>query len=90
MGDGVVDNGAMRETVVPLAMFTDEGWTVADRDELLRPETSPEGLAALRPAFRAGGRVTAGNSTGLTDGAAAARIASTDAVERLGLAMQVL
>ena len=68
-------NGVMRETVVPMAVFTDDGWKVADRDEFLRPDTTLEGLAALKPAFRAGGRVTAGNSAGLTDGATAAFLA---------------
>ena len=64
-------NGVMRETVVPMSVFTDEGWRLADRDEFLRPETSLEGLADLPTPFRAGGRVTAGNSAGLTDGATA-------------------
>ena len=50
----------------------DEGWTLADRDEFLRPDTTLEALATLRTPFRAGGRVTAGNSAGLTDGATAA------------------
>jgi acetyl-CoA acyltransferase len=79
------ENGAMRETVVPMAVFTDDGWKVAERDEFLRPDTSLEGLAALKPAFRAGGRVTAGNSAGLTDGATAAFLAAEDTVAELGL-----
>jgi len=78
-------NGVMRETVVPMAVFSEDGWDVADRDEFLRPDTSLDGLAALKPAFRAGGRVTAGNSAGLTDGATAALIASAAAAESLGL-----
>src|SRR5206468_11378537 len=78
-------NGVMKETVVPMAVFTDEGWKVADRDEFLRPETSLDGLAALKPAFRAGGRVTAGNSAGLTDGATASFLAAEDTVAELGL-----
>jgi acetyl-CoA acyltransferase len=78
-------NGVMRETVVPMAVFSDDGWTVADRDEFLRPDTSLDGLAGLKAAFRAGGRVTAGNSAGLTDGATAALVASADAAETLGL-----
>src|SRR5438105_315012 len=69
-------NGVMKETVVPMAVFTDDGWKVADRDEFLRPDTTLEGLATLRTPFRAGGRVTAGNSAGLTDGATAALLAS--------------
>jgi acetyl-CoA acyltransferase len=78
-------DGVMRETVVPLAVFTDGGWKLAARDEFLRPETSLEALAQLKPAFRAGGRVTAGNSAGLTDGATAAFLASETAVAELGL-----
>jgi acetyl-CoA acyltransferase len=78
-------NGVMRETVVPMSVFTDDGWTLAERDEFLRPDTTLEGLADLRTPFRAGGRVTAGNSAGLTDGATAAFLASGEAVEELGL-----
>jgi acetyl-CoA acyltransferase len=80
------DDGPMKETVVPMAVFTDDGWRVADRDEFLRPDATLEGLAALKPAFRAGGRVTAGNSAGLTDGATAAFLASEGALDELGLA----
>lgn len=78
-------NGVMRETVVPMAVFTDEGWKSAERDEFLRPDTSMEGLADLPTPFRPGGRVTAGNSAGLTDGATASILASEKAVEELGL-----
>jgi acetyl-CoA acyltransferase len=78
-------DGVMRETVVPMSVFTEEGWTVAERDEFLRPETTMEALAGLRTPFRAGGRVTAGNSAGLTDGATAAFLASEEAVDELGL-----
>ena len=78
-------NGIMRQTVVPMSVFTDEGWTVADRDQFLRPDTSLEGLAELPTPFRVGGRVTAGNSAGLTDGATAALLASEEAAGELGL-----
>jgi acetyl-CoA acyltransferase len=78
-------DGVMAETVVPMSVFTDSGWAMADRDEFLRPETTLEGLAALSTPFRAGGRVTAGNSAGLTDGATAAILASDPAVDELGL-----
>jgi acetyl-CoA acyltransferase len=78
-------NGVMKETVVPMAVFTDDGWRVADRDEFLRPETTAEGLAGLRTPFRAGGRVTAGNSAGLTDGATAGLLAERGTAEQLGL-----
>jgi len=79
------DEGVMSELVVPMSVFTDEGWKLAARDEFLRPDTSMEALAALRTPFRAGGRVTAGNSAGLTDGATAALLASAEAAEELGL-----
>ena len=79
------ENGIMRETVVPMSVFTDDGWRLADRDEFLRPDTTMEGLASLRAPFRAGGRVTAGNSAGLTDGATACILASEEAAAELGL-----
>jgi len=78
-------NGVMAETVVPMSVFTDAGWAMADRDEFLRADTTLDALAALRPSFRAGGRVTAGNSAGLTDGATAALLASEAAVQEHGL-----
>jgi acetyl-CoA acyltransferase len=75
----------MRETVVPMSVFTDEGWREADSDEFLRPDTSVEAIRDLPTPFRPGGRVTAGNSAGLTDGATASLLASGDAAEELGL-----
>ena len=78
-------NGVMRETVVPMAVFTEEGWSSADRDEFLRPDTSMAGLADLPTPFRAGGRVTAGNSAGLTDGAAVCLLTSEEAAAEHGL-----
>jgi acetyl-CoA acetyltransferase family protein len=56
-----------------------------DRDEHPRPETSADRLAALQPAFRAGGTVTAGNSSGLNDGAAALVVASEEKARALGV-----
>jgi acetyl-CoA acyltransferase len=79
------ENGVMSETVVPMTVFTDAGWRVADRDEFLRPDTSLEGLADLRTPFRAGGRITAGNSAGLTDGATACLLAAEETASELGL-----
>ncbi|MFL5575733.1 MAG: 3-oxoadipyl-CoA thiolase [Gemmatimonadaceae bacterium] len=55
------------------------------QDEFIRPETTLEGLAKLKPAFRAGGSVTAGNSSGINDGACALLVASERAVAELGL-----
>src|SRR5438067_6966816 len=45
-------NGVMRETVVPMTVFGDDGWRIADVDEFMRPDTSLEGLAQLRTPFR--------------------------------------
>ena len=78
-------NGVMRETVIPMSVFTDEGWAMADRDQFLRADTSMKGLAELPTPFRGGGRVTAGNSAGLTDGATAGLLASEEAAAELGL-----
>ncbi len=78
-------NGIMADSVVPMAVFTDDGWAVAERDQFLRPDTTLEALATLPTPFRPGGRVTAGNSAGLTDGAAACLLASEQAAEELGL-----
>jgi len=67
--------------------FDDEIVPVGDvsRDEHPRPETTPEKLAALKPAFRAGGTVTAGNSSGINDGAAALVLASEERARALGV-----
>ena len=78
-------NGVMAHTVVPMSVYGDEGWRVADRDEFLRPDTTMDGLAGLRTPFRAGGRVTAGNSAGLTDGATACFLAAEETATELGL-----
>jgi acetyl-CoA acyltransferase len=81
-------DGVMRETVVPMATFADAGWGVVERDEFLR-ETTMDALATLPTPFRAGGRVTAGNSAGLTDGATAGLLASGAAADELGLAKKL-
>ena len=67
--------------------FDDEVVAVGDvvADEHPRPDTSLEKLAALRPAFREGGTVTAGNSSGINDGAAALVVASAERAEELGI-----
>jgi acetyl-CoA acyltransferase len=78
-------NGVMRETVVPMAVHTEDGWQQADRDEFLRPDTSLEAIRDLPTPFRPGGRVTAGNSAGLTDGATVSLLASERAADEHGL-----
>jgi acetyl-CoA acyltransferase len=78
-------NGVMRETVVPMSVFTEDGWREADRDEFLRPKTSLNAIRDLPTPFRPGGRVTAGNAAGLTDGATVSLLASERAAEEHSL-----
>jgi acetyl-CoA acyltransferase len=79
------ENGKLQPDLVSVATRNDAGWGLATRDEALRPETTMEGLAALKTPFRPHGRVTAGNSSGLNDGATASILASADAAKELGL-----
>lgn len=71
--------------LVPVAIKSEAGWGLATRDEAPRPETTMEGLAGLKTPFRPHGRVTAGNASGLNDGATAAVLASGQMVKDLGL-----
>ena len=78
--------GRIQKDLIPTAARTPElGWTVATVDEPPRPGTTMEALAGLKTPFRPGGRVTAGNSSGLNDGATAALLADEDAAKALGL-----
>jgi acetyl-CoA acyltransferase len=79
------ENGKLQPDLIPVATRNDSGWGLATRDEALRPETTMEGLAALKTPFRPHGRVTAGNSSGLNDGATVSILASADAAKELGL-----
>lgn len=58
---------------------------IFDKDEFIKPDTSLEGLAKLKPAFRSTGTVTAGNASGLNDGAAAVLVASENAIKQYSL-----
>jgi acetyl-CoA acyltransferase len=78
--------GKFQPDLIPVAIRSESGWGLATRDEALRPETTMEGLAALKTPFRPHGRVTAGNSSGLNDGATASIIASADAAKEFGIA----
>ena len=77
--------GKIQPDLIPVAIRSESGWGLATRDEALRPETTLEGLAALKTPFRPHGRVTAGNASGLNDGATASLLASADAAKELGL-----
>jgi acetyl-CoA acyltransferase len=77
--------GKLQPDLVPIALRGDSGWGLATRDEGMRPETTLEGLAGLKTPFREHGRVTAGTSSPLTDGATVSLLAGSDAVAELGL-----
>jgi acetyl-CoA acyltransferase len=78
--------GWIQPDLVPVAVRSAElGWGLISVDEAPRPETTLEGLAGLKTPFRPHGRVTAGNSSGINDGATAALLASESAADELGL-----
>lgn len=80
------ENGELQRDLIPVAVRSVElGYGIASVDEPPRPSTTMEGLAGLKTPFRAAGRVTAGNSSGLNDGATAAIIASAGKAKELGL-----
>ena len=80
------ESGHFRDEIVPVSVPGKKGGTnVFDADEHIRPDATAEKLAMLRPVFRDSGTVTAGNSSGLNDGAAAVIVASGRALERLSL-----
>ena len=81
--------GKIQQDLVPVAIRTTEGWGLATKDEVMRPETTLEGLAGLKTPFRPHGRVTAGNASGLNDGATAALLASGSAAKELGLQVKM-
>ncbi|MDQ7800421.1 MAG: 3-oxoadipyl-CoA thiolase [Armatimonadota bacterium] len=81
-----VQEGRFRDEIVPVVIPQPSGEpVVVDRDEHPRPDTTLEALSKLRPAFRKGGTVTAGNSSGINDGAAALLLAEASTARQLGL-----
>jgi acetyl-CoA acyltransferase len=80
-----IDEGRFANEIVPVEVTNPHAGVVFAVDETPRADTSAEALAALQPAFVPDGRVTAGNSSQICDGAAAVLIASESAVSRLGL-----
>ena len=79
------DSGYIQQDLVSVSTTTPEGVRVVDRDELLRPDSTVEGLKDLKTPFRANGRVTAGNASPLTDGATISLLAGDQAVKQHGL-----
>ncbi len=81
-----VEAGRLAEEIIPVTVDLGRGkTTVVDKDEHPRPDSSLEALAKLRPAFRENGTVTAGNSSGLNDGAAALLMMEAETAKKLGL-----
>jgi len=82
------EKGWFRDGIVPVEIPSPgkgEASRMFDKDEAIRPETTPEILAKLKPAFKQGGTVTAGNAPGVSDGAAAVVVTSADAAKERGL-----
>ena len=77
-----LDAGILREEIVPVEVKTRKGTVQVDHDDHPRPETTLEGLAKLKPAFAKDGFVTAGNASGIVDGAAALVIAGEEFVKQ--------
>jgi acetyl-CoA acyltransferase 2 len=76
--------GVFKEEIVPVDVAQGRKTLRVEADDHPRPETTPEGLAGLRPAFGKDGFVTAGNASGIVDGAAALVVASRDEARRRG------
>ncbi|MGO4105726.1 acetyl-CoA C-acyltransferase [Leifsonia sp. YAF41] len=81
--------GKLQPDLVPVAIRSETGWGLATRDEAPRPETTLDGLATLKTPFRPHGRITAGNASGLNDGATACLLASADTAAELGLSVKM-
>lgn len=80
-----IDAGHFRSQIVPVVMQTRKGEVVFDTDEHCRPGTTREALAKMKPAFKKGGTVTAGNASGINDGAAFLVLAEAGVAAQAGL-----
>jgi acetyl-CoA acetyltransferase family protein len=79
------EEGRFSREILPIEVETEQGAKTACRDEGIRPDTTLEKMATLKPAFKADGVVTAANSSQITDGAAAVLIMERSRAEKLGL-----
>jgi acetyl-CoA acetyltransferase family protein len=79
------EEGRFEREIVPIEVATEEGTELFTRDEGFRADTSLEKLGQLKPAFKPDGVITAGNSSQISDGAAAVLVTSEEAASRLGL-----
>ncbi len=80
-----IEAGRFKDEIVPIEVRVGRETRVIDTDEHPRADTTAEGLARLRPAFKEGGVVTAGNSSGINDGAAAVVVTSRQKADEVGL-----
>ncbi|MDR1415340.1 MAG: acetyl-CoA C-acetyltransferase [Odoribacteraceae bacterium] len=80
-----IDAGWFKDEITPVIVRGRSGETVVDTDEFPNRASTPEKLASLKPAFKQGGTVTAGNASGINDGASFLLLASAEAVKRLHL-----
>jgi len=80
-----IETGRFKDEIVPFVIKDRKGDKIFDTDEHPRFDTTLEALAKLRPAFKKDGTVTAGNASGINDGASATVLASEDAVKKYGL-----
>ena len=80
-----IEEGAFRDEIIPITVKSRKGETVVDTDEGPRKDTTMEKLSALKPVFKKGGTVTAGNASTINDGAAAVLVASERKAKELGL-----
>ena len=79
------EEGRFKSQILPIRVLNEDGTSISlDRDEVIRADTSMERLASLKTSFKADGVVTAGNSSPITDGAAATLIMERSTAERLG------
>jgi acetyl-CoA acyltransferase len=84
--DRAIQAGMMKQMIVPIDVEQSDGTrAVFEGDQQPRPDTSMDSLAGLKPAFKENGRVTAGNASGLNDGAAGVLLTSEKKAEALGL-----
>jgi acetyl-CoA C-acetyltransferase len=83
--EAAIKGGAFKDEIVPVMVQGKKGDTRVEADEHPRPGTTAESLAKLKPAFKKDGTVTAGNASGLNDGAAALVVAGGERARRLGL-----
>jgi acetyl-CoA acyltransferase len=77
--------GRFEREIVPIEVTTDDGTETMTTDEGIRPDSSMESLAKLKPAFKPDGVITAGNSSQITDGSAAVLVMSEEKANELGL-----